>query len=693
MKYVYTLFLLSFFYFQASNAQHKCGTDIYYEIQKKNNPDFEKAEIEFNKRSKEFANQPANRAAIYTIPVVFHVIHTNGPENVSKEQILDQLRILNNDFNLLNANKSKIRSEFAGLATDCQIQFKMAAIDPNGKCTDGINRVYSPLGVDVDQATEEVKQLVQWNYQKYLNIWVVTSIKTEQTNGTILGYAQFPWNGSGSRDGIVVRHDRLGSIGTALQSDSGRTLTHEVGHWLGLYHTFQGGCNGGDQCDDTPPVASAFTNASCPANSNSCNTDFPDMKDMWENYMDYSDGSCMAMFTPDQKDRMHQALKTFPRSSNVSSTNLTATGINKVAGTPLAAFTSSHRIICAGQPVTFYDISCKTNITARSWSLPGSSTPSSTLENPVVVYQTPGKYKVTLTVQNGALSDNEVVDNYIEVISPSIAGYPNIEEGFEDANLASRGYRSVSPVAWQQITSASYTGSGSFKAPVSTSDPAGTTYSFVTPPVDISALNGVASRLSFYVSYAQPNVDITETLRVYISTDCGNSFKQIMSLNGTGLSYIGAPYTSGFVPTQKNHWKLRATQSFTSLGYSNEEIAIFRMDVVSAKGNPVYIDNLNISQWFAGVQTVSESQVKANLYPNPSQGLATLDLEFETAGTAEIGLYDLTGRKVASVHSGSVQQGLNSFRITKPAGNSQSLFVVRVDSPLGQISKPITFAP
>src|SRR5687768_13493078 len=177
-KTVFAVFAIAFFSFINLSAQHSCGTDAYYQQELQKNPDLAKSEKSYNEQAQAFAAAPHNRAAIYTIPVVFHVVHTNGPENISREQIIDQLRVLNADFNFLNANKSKIRSIFTNVAADCQIKFVLATIDPNGNCTDGINRMYSPLGVEVDQSTQEVKDLVQWNYRKYLNVWVVTSIKS-----------------------------------------------------------------------------------------------------------------------------------------------------------------------------------------------------------------------------------------------------------------------------------------------------------------------------------------------------------------------------------------------------------------------------------------------------------------------------------------------------------------------------------
>lgn len=676
-----------------SGHNHSCGTDEYYKMMLAKHPELAAKEQEYNAQAKAAASEPTRRAAIYTIPVVFHVIHTNGTENISREQILDQIRVLNQDFNFLNPNRNKIRSQFTGVAADCQIQFKLATVAPDGSCTDGINRVYSPLGNEVDQADPKVKDLVIWNYQRYLNIWVVNSIKSTG-NGTILGYAAFPWMTGPTEDGIVIRHDRVGTIGTAVASDSGRTLTHEIGHWLGLYHTFQGGCSDQDLCDDTPPVAEAFTNANCPAGGNSCG-ESPDLPDMWENYMDYSEGRCMAMFTLDQKSRMHYFLSVNPRSSNVSASNLLATGITLNGNiAPVAAFGSSHRIVCTGQPVTFYDLSCKAAVTARSWTLTGSSTPSSAAMNPTVVYQTPGKYAVSLTVQNSKGSDVETVSDYIEVVSISNASFPNIEEGFEtDPN--GRGFRHLSPAGsqWQLNNSVAYTGSQCYKAPVSSADPLGTVYSFRTGSYDLTKLKGLNSRITFYAAYAQAVSGSSEILRIFVSTDCGNSYRQILERSTTGLAYTGAPITPGFSPTSKSQWKLMGIPSLASLSLDSAKNAIFRIDVVSNGGNPVFIDNLNISQWFAGSDPISDGSVVARLYPNPAPGAANLDLTLRDAGPVTVTLLDLQGRVVQNISDKILPAGNHTFIIDKPSRISGTVYLVRVTTSYGAITKPITFAP
>lgn len=278
-------------------------------------PSAKMREDEANERIASFTPLMQKAGGIIYIPVVFHIIHNDGLENISQAQIMDQIRIINEDF-----RKKTGTPGFSAdpLAADCQIEFRLAQYDPNGNKSDGIIRVKS---TSTNNATDAVKALSYWDSQRYLNVWVVNTIQNNSgTAGTILGYAQFPWDRSSrpTTDGVVIRSDQVGVIGRGQVSQGGRTLTHEIGHWLGLYHTFQGGCvggtlatcgNNGDRVCDTPPVSEA--SSGCNVGANTCNNDVPDLPDMVRNYMDYSDGTCMNIYTTGQKTRMYTNMQAF----------------------------------------------------------------------------------------------------------------------------------------------------------------------------------------------------------------------------------------------------------------------------------------------------------------------------------------------------------------------------------------------
>ena len=174
------------------------------------------------------ASRDGSKEDVLIIPMVFHIIHFNGPENISNAQIHDAVEVLNTNMRALNENIDQVIPEFVDLVADIEIEFRLAQRDPQGNCHSGINRVVSELTYVGDS---EMKQLIQWPRNKYLNVWVC------EDAGGAAGYTLYPqWvAGTPGEDGIVIQHTYCGSIGTSNAYRS-RTLTHEVGHWLNLRH-------------------------------------------------------------------------------------------------------------------------------------------------------------------------------------------------------------------------------------------------------------------------------------------------------------------------------------------------------------------------------------------------------------------------------------------------------------------------
>lgn len=209
-------------------------------------------------------------ATSYVIPIVFHIIHLYGAENISDAQVYDQIDILNEDFNAI-LNVSGIAPEFQALIGDAHFEFRLAEKDKSGNCTNGIEHIYSH---ETNQGNDFSK-LNQWPRTKYLNIWVVNEIGT---SGTVAGYAYKPAGTSGFgywRDGIIILHDYVGSIGTGSPGND-HSLTHEIGHYLGLDHTW-GGTNdpevecGDDGINDTPETM-GHSPGNCPAIDFTCSS-------------------------------------------------------------------------------------------------------------------------------------------------------------------------------------------------------------------------------------------------------------------------------------------------------------------------------------------------------------------------------------------------------------------------------------
>jgi len=303
--------LLSFFSY--AQSQRNCGTTKAMEYLYKQDPTLKTRMIQNEKNLQEWIKNHHAKTTkeVIVIPVVVHVLYYYNIQNISDAQIQSQIDALNADYRRLNADTVNTPSDFKSVAADVEIEFCFAHQDPNGNWTNGVTRTQTSK-TSFDVSLNDAKFTAQggidaWDRDKYLNIWVVPSL-VDGSQGGILGYAQFP-GGPSSTDGVVIAYRYFGTMGTAISPfNKGRTTTHEIGHWLSLYHIWGDdgqSCSGSDHVNDTPNQASE--NYGCQTYpSPSCNN----VSDMFMNYMDYSDDTCMNMFTEGQKQRMLSVLNT-----------------------------------------------------------------------------------------------------------------------------------------------------------------------------------------------------------------------------------------------------------------------------------------------------------------------------------------------------------------------------------------------
>lgn len=187
-------------------AQKRCGEHVATEKFLQENPQhrafFDQEEAS---RMNVAGSLQKTTGTVYVIPVVFHVLHTGGPENISDAQIHDAVRILNEDFRKLNADNANVVAAFQGVSADAEIEFRLAEKDPNGNCTSGIDRIFSTLTNNADDNAK----LNTWPRNKYLNIWVVNNINI---GGSVAGYAYKPAAAAfyAEQDGIMILHDYTG---------------------------------------------------------------------------------------------------------------------------------------------------------------------------------------------------------------------------------------------------------------------------------------------------------------------------------------------------------------------------------------------------------------------------------------------------------------------------------------------------
>lgn len=356
---IYLLLLNITVFSQSTETKYQRCSSIDYETYLKNNNSNRKSITEFEKwlqpliaEEKQARSKSRNASnSVIKIPVVIHIIHNGDAvgvgENISTEQALSQIEVLNNDFRKKLGTPGH-NTHPAG--ADLEIEFVMAKRKPDGTATNGIDRVQVSNAQFTSMANvETMKQSTVWDTSKYMNMWTVRiGGGTSQWNGT-LGYAQFPsysgisgmsYNNPTTEaltDGLVMRHDAFGSreiwpTGTygGTKYDKGRTATHEIGHWAGLRHIWGDASCGNDFCADTPTAHDA--NYGCPSVVD-CNGSG---NEMVENYMDYTDDSCMNIFTLDQKNRIMTVFKNADRRNTLLySDALVPVGLSLEAGITL----------------------------------------------------------------------------------------------------------------------------------------------------------------------------------------------------------------------------------------------------------------------------------------------------------------------------------------------------------------------
>lgn len=247
------------------------------------------------------------------IPVVVHVLHSTPDDKISKAQVDSQIAVLNEDYNGKNADHDRVPEAFKRFVGNPGLEFVLATTGPDGKATDGITYTATTVRdftVDDRMKSDQSGGKSPWDTTRYLNIWVCT------LRDGLLGYAQFP-GGNPATDGVVITTQAFGrgaEFDLLASFNRGRTATHEIGHYLNLFHIWGNdilpNCTDSDSVTDTPNQFGPNTGK--PAfPHHSCGNDGDG--DMFMNYMDYVDDDTMFMFSQHQVARMHATLE-FSRS-------------------------------------------------------------------------------------------------------------------------------------------------------------------------------------------------------------------------------------------------------------------------------------------------------------------------------------------------------------------------------------------
>jgi len=301
------------FFTTFSIAQH-CASDIYLQQRLAEDLTLTERRSTLERFTQNWITESEHhlqRRQVITIPVVFHVVWRTPEENISDAQIQSQLEVLNADFRAMNVEITEVPAIFRSAIADTEIEFCLAQTDPDGNATTGITRTQTTVAQIGTKFTDGRRAICYtdlggrdaWNTDQYLNIWI------GKTTPTFIGEASYPGMAPPAEDGIRIDYAHIGTTGTVSPPHHlGRTLTHEVGHYLNVEHPWGMGlnnpdCSKDDGIEDTPPQSTTFRNE-CPVHPQVfCGT-----ASMFMNFMNYTNDACMAMFTAGQKARMLAAL-------------------------------------------------------------------------------------------------------------------------------------------------------------------------------------------------------------------------------------------------------------------------------------------------------------------------------------------------------------------------------------------------
>lgn len=713
MNKIYTLIFFSVIAFISVNSfaqedHSKCGINHYMEELYKKDPELRKR-IEKNFETPIALKSDTVDTNLFIIPVVFHILHQDGSENISDAQVMDQMNILNEDYRLRNADTADVISEFDTIMADAHIEFRLATKDPWGNCTNGINHIYSH---EINTGDENSK-INQWDRSRYLNVWVVKSFP----QSSLLGYSMYPEAADGENfymDGIILKHNTIGKIGTAAGSD-GRTLTHEAGHWLDLAHTWgstnePGVACGDDGVEDTPVTKGSFI---CDLTANEC---VPGVVENRQNYMEYA--ACSNMFTAGQVERLRAALRSdlSNRANLVTLENQAATGVDLTSPpvcTPEAYFYASDKMICQGSNVTFTDKSWGAAVDSRVWTFEGGTPATSTSASPSVTYDTPGYKKVTLAVTNSNGTDELVQENYIYV-SPLWADFTgpysnNMELGYEHwflVNNPENNYAKFHIVEgvgkddsrcyklnnYRNIDMAlDYTNEWFYKKRLGNSVDELISPSFdlrTTFAINVSFDYAYATDGTLIVSDGTNDADITEVVKVYSSKDCGETWQLKKTLDGSDLLTAGFAGGSDFVPASNAQWK---TCSFTYSSAATDYETRFKIEFTASDvANNFYVDNFNVTGAL-GLYSNELDFMQLNVFPNPLSSQQSINISYNAGeNPVELILRDVQGKVI---HSEIVDQTNSQVNHTLKVGTAltSSCYFLEVKSGEFSTVKKVVF--
>ena len=580
--------------------------------------------------------QPVNRQQQeIVVPVVVHIVH-NGEAvgtgaNLSDDRVRAQIDALNAAFSATNANFGDTPAQWQASVGSAEIRFCLAQLDPDGDATTGITRqqiAVTGTSSNQNNINSVIKPALAWDVTRYVNIYSVGIPGTTAQSG-VVGYSYYPTpNVYGTDiDGLVIDYNWLGGPGFGQSGYS--TVTHEMGHYLGVYHPFNGNaCDFDDGLADTPNMSSP-TNVeavfSCangfPAGPNTCGDEH-----MYVNYMDYATDDCYTSFTNDQNTLMRAVLDgTAGNLGFVSRADLVANAASACQlpanNAELISFLGIPDTHCEGDSVYAQviirnqgtDVLTSTNLYVTTdfnvpfvyqWTGNLALGERDTITLPAAFFY-PGQsyYEVYSFEPNGvpdAVTSNDAVYAFFTTVgsrnlpyeedAEGETGYPLLDSGLESVNVQGDNF------FWQIAQGVSAYGQGNdallFRnGEGSQSDnPYGTVDALVIPHLDLSGL--INPELSFDVAYAPYDAIFSDTLRILAAPGCFGPFDvQLYERGGATLATAPAT-TSLFIPTA-TQWRTETISLGAFAGEKSLRLALLNR---SFWGNNLFIDNIRVAE-------------------------------------------------------------------------------------------------
>lgn len=605
--------------------------------------------------------QKNTATATYIIPVVFHVIHNYGNENIADAQIKDGLDWVNKTFRKQRPDTASMVADFKPIHADCDIEFRLATKDPNGNCHSGINRIASALTTSGDH---RVKNLVHWPPTKYLNVYIVANA------AGLAGHCVWPSDADTIPlwDGIVIGHNYVGTFGTSNLTQS-VAFAHECGHFLNLHHIWGGNnvpgfyyypcadptkdCNIDDLVADTPPTIGW---QSCNLSGASCGNTVDNV----QNVMDYS--YCNVMFTQGQKARMHACLNsTIAGRNNLwQPANLLATGVSVTPTLCAATFMNNKSMICPGNQVIFTNTSFHGPFSATSWTFTGGTPSVSSVANPTITYNTPGVYNVTLMVKNGADSITIIKPNCITVqtTTNSTVSYPFFESFETIGGLTGNDWfrnNLDTSSTWQLTNLAAATGSTSVMIDNFNSGINGKDELYCKP---LNLTGAATLNISFKYAYARRDSSNNDQLQLFLTPSCNGTMISRFLASGSALETV-PPKSSAFFPANSSEWKM-ASASVPSILFTNG--ARLKFVFSGNGGNNIFIDDINIDV-NAGIFDINDQIIHYEVFPNPAENQCSLRFSLNIPKTLFIKVYNMLGQELFKTEKTLFNEGENELSI------------------------------